>query len=927
MNEKNNTNNIKPENTKQLPPQYNPHGLEDKWYKIWEQGNYFSWKYRLSKDDKQVSQEQAKQYAQQHGTFSIVIPPPNVTGSLHLGHALNHTIQDILTRYWRMKGRLSLWLPGTDHAGIATQNVVERLLAKEGKARWDFSREQFEERVWQWKAESGGMITHQQRQLGESVDWDYERFTFDEGLSKVVKKVFVQLYKEGLIYRSERIINWCPHDVTALSNIEVEYKEQNGKLYYFKYPLVGQDNEFVVIATTRPETMLGDEAVAIHPDDAKSDGRYHHLRGKKLLLPLTNREIPIIEDDFVEKDFGTGAVKITPAHDPNDFLAGKRHNLPITRVMDDHGKMNELAGAYKGMSREAARKKIVEDLETLDLVVRVENMKHAVGHCYRCSTVVEPISSLQWFVDTKTLAKKAIEVVENGEIKFVPKRWENTYFEWMHNIQDWCISRQLWWGHRIPAYYCQDCSHVMVSEEDVTVCEKCGSKHIKQDEDVLDTWFSSGLWPFSTMMNTDDKTDEEIVFPASSPELDLFYPTSVLVTGFDIIFFWVARMIMFGTHFQKNIPFETVYIHGLVRDATRQKMSKSKGNVVNPLEKMDEYGTDAFRFFLMSILPEGKDIIFDESRLKGYQSFCNKVWNTARFIWMNQPADYVLPKEAPQDFSIFDKWILQEYNLVVEKTGEAIEHYRFAEYAQLVYDFIWKSFCDNYIEFSKISLQYEKTSSQTRYVLNYVFLGAMKLLHPVMPYITEELYSFWQENEQKNNQEKELILVSDWAKQFPLEDYAGKEIVDQLLHVIYKIRNLRAEFNLPAGEKFSASIANVSKEMVEKLSPYTSYITRLARLSELNFDEKKTDGIKTPLNFGVLYLQAGDYIDIEKEKTRLLKEKKSLEKALASLNNTLANEEFVKKAPAQLVAAEKQKAEKYNKKIAELDELFLSLEK
>lgn len=918
------------EHHRQLPSQYNPQGLEDKWYAIWEKQGYFSWKHPL-KNKKEVSAQEAQDYAQQHGSFSIVIPPPNVTGSLHLGHALNHTIQDILTRYHRMKGRLSLWLPGTDHAGIATQNVVERLLAKEGKARWDFSREEFEKRVWQWKAESGGMITHQQRQLGESVDWDYERFTFDKGLSKVVKKVFVQLYKEGLIYRSERIINWCPHDVTALSNIEVDYQDQNSKLYYIRYPLANpkelssQQDAFVVIATTRPETMLGDEAVAIHPSDAVAGGRYHHLQNKKIKLPLTNKIIPIIEDDFVEKDFGSGAVKITPAHDPNDFLAGKRHNLPITRVMDDYGKMNEQAGEYQGLSREAARKKILEHLQEQDLLVREESIKNAVGHCYRCSTVVEPISSLQWFVDAKTLAKKAIEVVEDGSIEFIPKRWENTYFEWMHNIQDWCISRQLWWGHRIPAFYCQDCGHMMVSQDEVSICEKCQSKNIKQDEDVLDTWFSSGLWPFSTMMDV----EQPIEFPARSTELDLFYPTSVLVTGFDIIFFWVARMIMFGMHFQKKVPFEKVYIHGLVRDATRQKMSKSKGNVVNPLEKMDEYGTDAFRFFLMSILPEGKDIIFDESRLKGYQSFCNKVWNTARYIWMNQPQDYRLPQQMPSQLSAFDIWILQEFNAALAKATNALEHYHFAEYTQTIYDFIWKSFCDHYIEFSKISLQDKNMANSTRYVLNAVFLAAMKLLHPVMPYITEELYSFWQQ------EQGELLLVSPWAKPFEVKE--KDETVENILHVIYKIRNLRAEFRLPPSEKFAVRIVQLSEQTYITLKKYSHYVMRMARLSTLdlnqpedNLQEQKKE-IKTTLDFGKenlprLYLQAGEYLDVKKEKERIIKEKKSLEKALASLETRLSNKEFVEKAPKQFVAAEKTKAEKYEKKIAELKDILLSLQ-
>ncbi|MDH4262427.1 MAG: valine--tRNA ligase [Spirochaetia bacterium] len=928
----------------ELSSKYNPHGLEKKWYKVWENGRYFSWK----NNTENLSPEKIKELKEKGKTFSIVIPPPNVTGSLHLGHALNHTIQDILTRYHRMKGDITLWVPGTDHAGIATQNVVEKLLKKENKTRWDLGREKFQERVWDWKKESGGMITHQQRELGESVDWDYERFTMDEGLSHTVRDVFVRLYNDRLIYQGERIINWCPHCVTALSNIEVEYQDRKGKLYYIKYPVVSDsfsgkpeeiqktltNGDFIMVATTRPETMLGDEAIAVHPDDE----RYLKFHGKKVWLPLVNKSIPVIADDFVDPAFGTGAVKITPAHDPNDFLAGQRHKLPLTRILDDHGKTNEKAGIYAGISREKAREKILEDLELSGYLENTEDIKHAVGECYRCQTLVEPISSLQWFVDIKPLAQKAIDVVKNGQIEFLPKRWENTYFEWMNNIQDWCISRQLWWGHRIPAYYCENekCKHVHVAMEIPAKCEKCGHDKLKQDNDVLDTWFSSGLWPFSTLLSEKDSA-ENTSWPARNTELDLFYPTSVLVTGFDIIFFWVARMIMMGVHFMKDIPFRKVYIHGLVRDAERNKMSKSKGNVVNPLEKMEEYGTDAFRFFMISILPEGKDIVYDESRLKGYSAFCNKIWNTARFIKMNLPSDYKMPVKCPGNLNTFDHWILKEYKNAISLSSHCLDEFRFADYAQSVYDFFWKDFCDNYLELSKTSLKDDSQADTTRWILNFTFEGALKLLHPIMPFITEELYSLRSPSFEGQNSEhvNSLIITAPWpdVNSLPKTDDGAWQAAELMLHLIYKIRNLRGELLIPPGEKFKvALVVKSANENSTKnvLLAQKNHIMNLARLtdfsvfSENEYEKNIFSGISTPIDIGKLILDVHHLIDVEKEKLRLTKEIENLEKYIKVVDQKLSNKDFVERAPSDLINEENRKKSEAENKLTQLKELLKS---
>jgi len=913
-------NELSPDNStnRELDSKYDPHKVEKKWYPLWEKNGLFSWKNQNNNRSKQTSKDPKS------NNFSIVIPPPNVTGSLHLGHALNHTIQDILIRYNRMKGKLSLWVPGTDHAGIATQNVVEKILARENTNRWELGRENFEKRVWQWKAESGGMITHQQRELGESVDWNYERFTMDEGLSIVVKKVFVKLYKDGLIYQGERIINWCPHCVTALSNIEVEYRDRSSKLYFIKYPIIENSDHadnydaaikngaYIIIATTRPETMLGDEAVAVHPDDI----RYQSIIGKNVLLPLLNRPLPVIADTFVEQSFGSGAVKITPAHDPNDFLVGERHNLRINRIMDDYGKINSAGGKFQNLSREKAREQIVKELEEKGLLEKIEEIKNATGECYRCQTVVEPIASQQWFVKVKPLADKSIEVVKDGSIEFIPKRWENTYFEWMYNIQDWCISRQLWWGHRIPAYYCSDCKTLHVEEEEPSKCKKCGSAKIYQDQDVLDTWFSSALWPFSTLLSESECKNVNN-WPAKSPDLDMFYPTSVLVTGFDIIFFWVARMIMMGTYFMNEVPFKKVYIHGLVRDAERKKMSKSKGNVVNPLEKMEEYGTDAFRFFLMSILPEGKDIIYDESRLKGYSAFCNKIWNTARYIWMNQPSDYKFSSEKPAKFSPIDEWLINQFNITLAQCNESIENMRFADYSNILYNFIWKNFCDNYVEMSKPLLKMPESESSTRWTLNYIFVQTLKLLHPAMPFITEHLYNFWHNND-------DFIIISPWPEPVTLNDETGNDVTEKMINVVYKIRYLRSELGIAPGEKISAFLYTKNNNLKIFLTKFQPVIITLARLSNLQIIENESSliGLKSHFNEGMLSLDILDQINIENEKNRLGKEEKNLAAYIETLNIKLSREDFTTKAPAELINSEREKKEQAMEKLKSVKEIL-----
>ncbi len=895
---------------KNLSAQYDPSGLEDKWYGAWEKDGLFSHTSRSESNNK--------------AAFCMVIPPPNVTGSLHLGHALNHTIQDVLARYHRMKGASVLWLPGTDHAGIATQNVVEKLLAKEGKNRHDMGRKKFEAKVWEWKKQSGNAITKQQRELGESVDWNHEAFTLDPHLNKIVNQVFVRLHEEGLIYRAKQMINWCPVNQTALSNIEVEYKDINGQLYYIQYPILGS-NEYLLVATTRPETLLGDEALAVHPDDS----RYQSFIGKKVALPLMNRELPIIGDTYVDQNFGTGVVKITPGHDPNDFEIGRRHNLPITVVINERGKINEAGGAYKGLSREMARKKVVSDLDNQGFLEKTQKFQHKVGHSYRSGAVIEPLPSTQWFVKTKEIAKEAIRVVEQGKIRFIPQRWEIVYFEWMYNVQDWCISRQLWWGHRIPAWYDEN-GQVYVGSDETSVREKHSispEKSLRQDEDVLDTWFSSALWPFATLWSKDE-IFASTGWPKPSKLHKQFYPNSVLVTGFDIIFFWVARMIMMGTHFMKDIPFREVYIHGLVRDAERKKMSKSKGNVVDPLEKMKEFGTDAFRFFMMGILPEGKDIVYDESRLKGYQAFCNKIWNTARYLWMNQPSDYRVSDVPSSEivFSEVDCWIIQHFNQTLLKIEDAIIHYRFAEYAQEIYDFTWKFFCDYYIELAKISLKNTALSESTLYTLNVIFKNILKLLHPIMPFITEELHSYWRGNKQSSD-EYSYIIISSWPKEIQIgEHFNHFTAVENVVDIIYHIRNVRGELSIPPNKKLNASFVSNSKDMAPTIKKYGEHISTLTKLSQMIFVDEgsKERGIKVVLSSGTLFLDVFDQIDIEQEKTRLEKENKKIKKELTSLESRMGDPNFIQQAPQAIVAKEKERIAFLHKKISGVQELLRS---
>ncbi len=879
----------------ELPSSYEPKDVEEKWYRTWEEEGLF----HAKEDDNKEA-------------YTIVIPPPNVTGNLHMGHALNNTLQDVLIRWQRMLGKSALWMPGMDHAGIATQNVVERLLAKEGKTKDDLGREGFVKKVWEWKEHSGGQIEDQLRRLGASLDWERERFTLDEGLSKAVRKVFVTLYKEGLIYQGFRIINWCPRCETALSDIETEYQDLKGHLYHIKYPIVDSD-DFITVATTRPETMLGDTGVAVNPDDE----RYKHLIGKHVILPLMNRKIPVFADSFVDKEFGTGLVKVTPAHDPNDFEMGKRHNLEEINILDKNANINENGGKYNGQSRFDARKNVLEDLEKEGLLVKTEDHDHSVGHCYRCHTIIEPYLSKQWFVKIKPLADEAIKAVEDGKIRFVPKNWEKTYFEWMYNIRDWCISRQLWWGHRIPAFYCKSCDHIMVSMEDVTECKKCNSKEIYQDEDVLDTWFSSGLWPFSTLG-----------WPEKTDALKKYYPTGVLVTAFDIIFFWVARMIMMGLKFMDDIPFQDVYIHALVRDAEGQKMSKSRGNVIDPLIMMDKYGTDAFRFTLSILAAHGRDIILSEKRIEGYRAFCNKIWNATRFILMNIGKDFTQKEIKTENLESFDKWILHRLNIVINDVSAALHEYKFNEAAQSIYEFWWHEFCDWYLELTKprIYAKDEETDSSSetaKQVLFYILKNGLKLLHPFMPFITEEIWS------KIKDPSEEKIIISKWPEikigfNFATEsDDAGtfKEIV-------YKIRNIRGEMNIPPDKKASAVFKTINERIISIVEREMINIKALAKLDniEINGDyaPEKSDA-SAILKDLEIYVPLKDLIDVEKERGRIEKEISRITGELLRVEKKLSNENFLNKAPQNIILKEEKKRDEARQILAKLEESLSNL--
>ncbi len=872
-----------------IPSTYNPATVEKKWYAIWEEEGLF---HAVEHDNKEP--------------YSIVIPPPNVTGNLHMGHALNNTLQDILIRWQRMLNKSALWMPGMDHAGIATQNVVERLLQEEGKTKSDIGREGFVKRVWEWKEHSGGQIQSQLRRLGCSLDWERERFTLDEGLSRAVRKVFVSLYQEGLIYQGYRIINWCPRCETALSDIETEYRDINGKLYYIKYP-IANNNAFITVATTRPETMLGDTGIAVNPDD----DRYRSLIGRKVILPLMNREIPVFADSFVDKEFATGLVKVTPAHDPNDFEMGKRHNLEEIIILDERGYVNENGGAYQGMSRFDARERIIEDLAAQDLLVKIEDHDHSVGHCYRCHTIIEPYLSKQWFVRIQPIADEAIKAVKEKRIRFVPENWEKTYFDWMYNIRDWCISRQLWWGHRIPAFFCDDCNHITVSMEDPVKCESCGSAAIRQDEDVLDTWFSSALWPFSTMG-----------WPDITDTLKKYYPTSVLVTGFDIIFFWVARMIMMGLKFMKDIPFRDVYIHALVRDEAGQKMSKSRGNVVDPLLVMDSYGTDAFRFTLASLAAQGRDIILSEKRIVGYRSFCNKIWNASRFIILNLGPSFAPGEIISDDLEQADQWILHRLNQVIGEITVSLQEYRFNEAAHGIYEFLWHEFCDWYLELSKQRLYAKDETKENsvrcaKNVLYHVLKQSLKLLHPFMPFITEEIWSIISMGA------PERLIGSSWPepdRRFSFPEAASE--TEFFKEIVYKIRNIRGEMNIPPNKKAHAVFKTGNQALRSLIEREMENIRALAKVDQITIDPDytpaKTDASAVLKDLEILVPLEG-VIDIEKERARLEKEIIKTTSDLDRVEKKLANENFLKKAPESITEKEREKRDELKELLQKLD--------
>ncbi len=845
--------------------------------------------------------------------FSLVIPPPNVTGSLHMGHMLEHTEIDVTIRWRRMRGEATLWLPGTDHAGIATQMVVERQLLAQGIKRHELGREEFEKRVWAWKEESGGTIKRQMIRLGASCDWSRERFTLDPGLSRAVREVFCRLYEKGLIYRGDYMVNWCPRCGTALSDLEVDREDTQGSLWHIRYPVVGT-TEFLTVATTRPETMLGDTAVAINAKDE----RYKHLHGKTVMLPLMDRAIPIILDDLADPQFGTGVVKVTPAHDPNDFAAGQRHNLPKIQVIGGDGKMTADAGGYAGLDRTDARKRVVEDLEAQGFLVKIEPHNLAIGKCQRCKTVVEPLISMQWFAKMKPLAEPAIAAVETGKIQFIPENWSKTYFEWMYNIRDWCISRQLWWGHRVPAWHCQDCQHPNVSRVDVTVCEKCGSKNLQQDTDVLDTWFSSGLWPFSTMG-----------WPDKTPDLARFYPTSLLITGFDILFFWVARMAMLGIECMGEVPFRQVYIHGLVRDADKQKMSKTKGNVIDPLVVTEKYGTDAIRLALLQGAAPGADIVINEQRMESARAFANKIWNAARFVFMKMEASGVEPwipsgpVTGPEGDALEDRWIFSRFTRAAEQMNKAIAAYRYHEAAQLAWSFFWHDFCDWYVELKKLRFtDGSGINADWRNVLT-IFEGSLRLLHPVMPFLTEEL---WQRIGANSTSKPQSIAQAAFPEFVPsMVDEGAESDMALLQDVIAAARNLRAELKLDPKEPLTGALYSTGRAYdVAAASPEA--IAKLAGLTlELHRgNAPKAGGAKRATPAFDLVLAVSE-TQLAALKTRLVKEIDQLNKNIMSLERQLSDDTFVGKAPEHVVAGMREKLAEYKAQLIKSQEALDAL--
>ena len=875
---------------KELPKVYEPQEVESRVYEMWEKNGCF--KGHRDPDKK---------------PFTIVMPPPNVTGQLHMGHAMDSTLQDILIRFKRMQGYAALWVPGTDHAGIATQIKVEEELRKnEGLSRYDLGREKFLERVWDWKNKYGNRIVEQQKKLGASCDWDRARFTMDEGLSKAVRHVFVSLYKKGLIYKGSRIINWCPNCVTALSDAEVEYQDKPGSFWHIRYPIQGEEGRYVIVATTRPETMLGDTGVAVNPNDE----RYKDIVGKKCILPLVGREMPIVADEYVDMEFGTGCVKMTPAHDPNDFEVGLRQNLETIRVLDDNGKVVEGYGRYSGMDRYEARKAIVHDLEEGGWLVKVEPHQHNVGTCYRCHNDVEPLISAQWFVKMEPLAKEALRVVNDGEVKFVPDRFSKTYTNWMENVHDWCISRQLWWGHQIPAWTCQECGHITVSEEDPTECEYCHSKNIKQEEDVLDTWFSSALWPFSTLGWPDE----------NSEDFKYFFPTDVLVTGYDIIFFWVARMIFSACEHTGKPPFHTVFIHGLVRDDKGRKMSKSLGNGIDPLEMANQYGADALRFNLVTGNSPGNDMRFYTERCEAMRNFANKIWNASRFLMMNLTIEEC---RLPEHLEMEDKWILSKLNSVIPEVTENMEKFELGVAAQKVYDFIWDSYCDWYIELTKARLQGEDEEAKrnAQQVLCYVLTETLKLLHPFMPYITEEIW-------QALPHQGDYLMLQQWPEyhaelSFPQEEKAMELIMD----AIRAVRTRRAEMNVPPSKKAHLTVATQEQAVFEAGIPF---LKRLASASEVEVvpaaeARQEAGQVVIATHVAQISIPLGELVDLEKEKARVQKELDKNRKMLSGLEGKLQNPGFVSKAPANVVEAERERAEKLRALIEKLEEQLQSM--
>ncbi len=876
----------------ELPKSYDPSSFEDRIYKFWLEKGFFN-------SDPDESRKK----------FSIVIPPPNVTSVLHMGHGLNNTIQDALVRYKRMKGFNTLWVPGTDHAGIATQNVVERKLAKKGKTRFDLGREKFVEEVWKWKEEHGSRIIEQLKKIGASCDWRRERFTMDEGLSKAVRECFVQLYEAGLIYRGDYIINWCPRCGTALADDEVEHEEKEGKLWYIKYPMK-DGNDYVIVATTRPETMLGDTAVAVNPNDE----RYKDLIGKTVILPLANREIPVIADDYVDPEFGTGIVKITPGHDPNDFEIGKRHNLPLINILNPDATLNDnVPEPYRGLDRFEARKKVVEDLEKQGLIEKVEKHIHSVGHCYRCHTVIEPYVSTQWFVKMKPLAEKAIQVAEEGKVRFFPENWKKVYLHWLNNVRDWCISRQIWWGHQIPAWYCDDCGKVTVSREDPEKCQHCGSKNIRRDTDVLDTWFSSWLWPFSTLG-----------WPNETEDLKYYYPTDALVTAPDILFFWVARMIMAGLFFMGKEPFRDVILHGRVLDEFGRKMSKSLGNGIDPIEVVKQYGADALRYTILAIAPLGNDLLLSMDKFKIGSRFANKIWNATRFILMNIDENIEIPEVESvwNEMSLIDRWIVSLYNSTVEEITDHYERYQFDSVAKKLHEFIWGNFCDWYLELSKVDLQKgdEKTKRKTTAVLLYVLEGSLRLLHPIMPFITEEL---WQK---LPNKKGESIMIAEWPSQNPkLIDKTAEEKVKVLQEVVSAVRNIKGEMGIQPSARVNLNLKPKEKWVEEVVKEYIEYVMKLGGIESVSINSEYQKGKYDAVGIGKytdIFVPLEGLIDFEKERAKARKELKKIEFELGKTKNRLSNDKFVNNAPPEVVERERRKEKEFEEKIAKLKKLL-----